>query len=279
LELPEVSPSVSIDPLHLQQMLMNLCINARDAMPDGGRLSLSLRALQCSGLKCVLCHSTISGEWLELSVADTGCGVPEAQFDQIFQPFVTSKGVGEGSGMGLAVLAGLLRTYGAHVLLDSTVGQGSRFRLLLRPHAEANMQAENPAQNDYALANIHGARILIVDDEQPLREFYTETLTREGAQVVARQEASAALEALFAAPRSFDLILSDLGMPGMDGLALAESIRAANLDLPVLICSGSDESITPEALARLDIAGVLIKPVNSGPLLRAIDEALGKASD
>ncbi|NEX21898.1 PAS domain S-box protein [Thiorhodococcus mannitoliphagus] len=123
---------VEIDPLHVQQMLLNLMLNARDAMPEGGEIRVVLGETVVEEA-CAICRAWLSGKWIELSVSDRGCGIPDDNFEQLFQPFFTTKRFGEGSGMGLAVIAGLMRSYQGHVLVSSRLGAGSSFRLLLRP--------------------------------------------------------------------------------------------------------------------------------------------------
>ncbi|NBC46735.1 MAG: PAS domain S-box protein [Gammaproteobacteria bacterium] len=129
---------VRIAPLHLQQMLLNLVLNARDAMPGGGEIRVVLRETLAGG-ECAVSRECFSGRWIELSVTDQGKGIPDEHRELLFQPFFTTKGVGEGSGMGLAVIAGLMRSYNGHVLVSSRLGEGSHFRLLLPP-AEATAQ-------------------------------------------------------------------------------------------------------------------------------------------
>lgn len=136
---------VRIDPLHVQQMLLNLILNARDAMPEGGRIRVVVRKTAVEG-ECAICHEWFGGEWIELSVIDTGCGILDEHLDLLFQPFFSTKGVGEGSGMGLAVIAGLIRTYGGHVIVRSTPGQGSAFRLLL-PVVESTISDADQADD------------------------------------------------------------------------------------------------------------------------------------
>ncbi|MBK1717884.1 PAS domain-containing sensor histidine kinase [Thiocystis violacea] len=134
LKLPDTPLRVRVDPPHFQQILMNLALNARDAMPEGGVLGVTLRASRLDdGLECLVCAEPVDGDWVELIVSDTGGGIPSEHLDLVFQPFFTTKAVGDGSGMGLAVVAGLTRTYEGHVLVRSRLGQGSAFHLLLPP--------------------------------------------------------------------------------------------------------------------------------------------------
>ncbi len=131
--VPEQSLSILVDPLHLHQILMNLCLNAKSAMPDGGVLKVSVGLAELSGETCAITQKSVRGQWVEMSVMDSGCGIQAAQQELLFQPFYTTKPIGEGSGMGLAVVAGLLRTYHGHVLVKSEPGQGAEFRVLFPP--------------------------------------------------------------------------------------------------------------------------------------------------
>jgi len=132
-KVPEKSLGIAVDPLHLHQILMNLCLNAKSAMPDGGVLKVSVRLAELSGESCAITQQSVRGQWVEMSVADSGSGIQSAQQELLFQPFYTTKPIGEGSGMGLAVVAGLLRSYHGHVLVNSKPGQGAEFRVLFPP--------------------------------------------------------------------------------------------------------------------------------------------------
>jgi signal transduction histidine kinase len=137
--LPQDSPSVKVDPLHVQQLLMNLCINARDAIGRKGRITIGVVKRSFDNARCAICSEPISGDWVAIQVADNGRGIEASIRDDIFQPFVTSKEVGEGSGMGLAVVRGIVNSYNGHLVVESSPGQGAVFKILLH---EALLEGE-----------------------------------------------------------------------------------------------------------------------------------------
>ncbi len=142
-ELPQTSPSVKVDPLHVQQLLMNLCINARDAIGRKGRITIGAARRSYDSARCAICSESVTGDWVVIRVADTGQGIEESIRDDIFQPFVTSKEVGEGSGMGLAVVRGIVDSYNGHLVVESSPGQGAVFEILLH---EAEVISEDDGE-------------------------------------------------------------------------------------------------------------------------------------
>jgi signal transduction histidine kinase len=277
-ELSEDTPPVKIDPLHVQQLLMNLSLNARDAMRDGGVLGISLGVVRIDQEQCALSHQAIDGEWVELSVSDTGCGIPTEGRDRLFQPFYTTKGIGEGSGMGLAMVAGLVRTYQGHVLLQSEPGQGSRFRLLLPPAADVEVEADPiPAAASHARP-IPDARVLVVDDDDAIRLFLSELLHNNGAEASACESAESAFELFEQSPSGFDLIISDLSMPGMDGVEFIRHVRRLDQAIKIVLCTGYADAIDEQIQEQLDIATVLLKPVDPEALLETLRSILAMSS-
>jgi two-component system cell cycle sensor histidine kinase/response regulator CckA len=273
--------TVTIDPLHLQQLLMNLCLNARDAMQGNGLLRITVTRTHPSGEQCLLCGHRLNGDWVELAVADSGDGIAATNRDWLFQPFFTTKGIGEGSGMGLAVVSGIMQTYQGHVLLRSQPGQGAEFRLLLPPAAPSHEATPADPEDDLSAHNASttpasaGLRILVVDDENTICQFYSELLSQSGAQVSSCADGSSALQTFKAA--AFDLVISDLTMPGMSGLELVRRIRTINRKVPILICSGYSNAVDAKIREQLAIADVLLKPVRASELLGSIEETLKSA--
>ncbi|MCU7924191.1 MAG: PAS domain S-box protein, partial [Candidatus Thiodiazotropha sp. (ex Dulcina madagascariensis)] len=184
-ELPQHSPSVRIDPLHVQQLLMNLCINARDAIEESGIITIGVSLCSGSGRSCSVCRQALQGEWVCIRVSDSGRGVPQALLEDIFQPFVTSKEVGEGSGMGLAVVRGIVETYGGHVLVESTPGEGSCFQILLPPIRESvtDQVESGRSAGDNEAFSLDGRKVLVVDDETQIQTYLDELLSNSGAEV------------------------------------------------------------------------------------------------
>ncbi len=276
LNIPQQSSLVRIDPVHLHQIVMNLCLNAKDAMPDGGRLVIAMRLAEITTEICSISQQPINGHWLEMSVTDSGIGIQQQQRELLFQPFYTTKQVGEGSGMGLAVIAGLLRGYKGHVIVNSEPGKGSKFRVLL-PIAQAPESTEQAkTQNDQLdIERLTGVKVLVVEDEAPLRQYYRELLTEAGAETTLCVTGLEALQKL-REHESFDILITDLQMPGLDGLKFIDQLRTFNEDIGVIVVSGNDENITSEIEHRLVIDSVIVKPVERNKLLGEIKSFIRK---
>jgi two-component system cell cycle sensor histidine kinase/response regulator CckA len=272
IDVPAEPPLVRVEALHVQQILMNLCLNARDAMRGHGLLQLTVSVGDIHRQQCADCHQIVDGQWLELGVADNGCGIPMENRDMLFQPFFTTKQPGKGSGMGLAVTSGIVRGYGGHILLDSRPGSGSCFRVLFPPCRQA---ARSCGQTKSSKARHLGPiSVLVVDDESPITLYLQELLTRSGVRVEIRDSGDEALRALRQQPGGFDLLISDLTMPGLDGLNLIRQLRAFDRHTPILLCSGYQNDISEDLQRGLNIAAVLQKPLRSGEIMQAIEEAL-----
>ncbi len=274
LDLADGVPPIRIDVLHLQQMLMNLGINARDAMPDGGALTLSVRSTRCAGQPCLICRKPMEGDWVELAVNDTGRGIPGEQRDLLCQPFYTTKEVGEGSGMGLAVVEGLLRTYGGHLLLDSVPGDGARFRLLFPPVDQQGAPAGDVQLGDMPVRKIGGRRVLVAEDEPSIQVYYREILSLAGAEPTICSDGAQALETFMMEPAAFDLLLVDLGMPNVGGIEFLKRVRAVNARIPVIVCSGNDEAVKQDVIEQLRIDAVLLKPIQHDELTGCIERIM-----
>jgi PAS domain S-box-containing protein len=277
VNMPSEPLHVAVDVLHLQQILMNLAINARDAMPFGGTLRITARHVSLSGQRSAISAKPIFGEFVELVVADTGYGIAAEQIESVFQPFFTTKEPGKGTGMGLAVVAGLLTTNGGDVLLESERGQGTTFRLLLSPADELMNDASDVESQVVGKqhSRLPACRVLIAEDESFLRDYLLETLTAAGADVVASADGLEALARFLESPGDIDVVLTDIAMPGMDGLTLAGKVREIDNDIPIILCTGNNETATEVVQQQLKIDEVLHKPLSQAELVRAIKHALG----
>ena len=217
----------------IEQIVVNLAVNARDAMPDGGELRFSVETVpDDAGHRAAL-----------LRVTDTGTGVPADVRDRIFDPFFTTKPAGQGTGLGLSTVYGLVRQFGGTVTLQSEAGKGTTFRILL-PLAEGGgglgESPPEPGQSTAPRGPSRGGRILLVEDEAQLRSVTTRILKRNGYDVVAVENGREALDHLRPG-QSFDLVLTDAAMPVMGGAELAREIAAHHAGLPVLLMSGYAE--------------------------------------
>ncbi|MBX3636659.1 MAG: PAS domain S-box protein [Rubrivivax sp.] len=259
---------VLADPVQLEQVLFNLCINARDAIDGPGTIRVRLRE-SGGGFTCASCRShAAGGRWVELSVADSGSGIAPEVLERMFEPFFSTKEVGRGSGMGLAMVHGIVHDHGGHVEVRTAPGAGTEFRVLLPPAA-----AGAPVQPDSApprpdAAPLPPARVLLVEDEVLVGDFMTELLAGWGLQVHLERDPQRAAAWLEDPAHAADCLVSDQTMPQMTGLALARHAHALRPRLPVLLYSGNAAAIDAAEARRHGVVAVLAKPVDP-PLLRA----------
>jgi signal transduction histidine kinase len=264
-------PSVMADPTQVYQVLMNLCTNADHAMRNmSGLLHVSLAAVSFDS-QAALPHPDLKpGKYQKLTVRDTGHGMDSAVLDHIFEPFYTTKGPGEGTGMGLAVVHGIVKTHEGAILVNSEPGKGTCFELFfpsLDMMAISKPETSIPAPS----GNEH---ILLVDDEVPLLKAGEQILVSFGYQVTTATGSLEALRMFKAAPHQFDLVITDLTMPKMTGLELSNRIRNLRADIPIILCTGFSEAIQPETVQRLGIRKVVIKPVHWKDLAQVIRQSL-----
>ena len=275
LDLPDPSPMIRMDPIHLQQLLMNLCINARDAMTNGGVLEIAVSERVFEQHECRLCHEKVDGDWVCISVRDSGVGIAPDMLDKVFQAFFTTKDAGQGSGMGLTVVQGIVSTYGGHVLVDSVVDAGTCFEILLPPFRRA--RAVDAAQvGPVSPFDLGGKRILVIDDEPIVRLYFQEVLSLANAQVTTFAGGAEALQAFARSSDAFSLVITDQTMPGISGVEIARAIRASGSDVPIFIYSGYTDAVSAQEIAELRIADVLLKPVTADELATAINHAFSQ---
>jgi PAS domain S-box-containing protein len=268
-------PTVTIAPNQIQQVLTNLCINARDAMRGKGRLDIGLRTIDVEAELCASCHSNIFGTYLELSVNDSGIGLTKNMLNKIFDPFFSTKEVGKGSGMGLSVVHGIVHGNGGHIVVESQPEHGSSFRLLL-PLADQD-RTEHPAdaESTQATEQIESAHIMVVDDEVSLTVFFAELLRNEGHAVTVFNNPMDAMAFFVEHPGVIDLVITDQYMPQLDGVALAQRLLEQRPNLPVIMCSGYSEPVYEQPIG---LRAVFNKPVNSGELIETIKRLLNDNS-
>jgi PAS domain S-box-containing protein len=251
-DLEDGLPAVQVDPDQLELAVLNLCINARDAMPDGGAITVATRRLAISGDPEIA-----DGPYLGISVTDEGTGIPEDILRRVCEPFFTTKAVGQGTGLGLAMVFGLAQQSKGRLVIDSVVGRGTRVELAL-PFAD---QAPEQAAEASGAVPVAGrrARVLIVDDDPQVRHVTASFLTAFGHSTTEAGDGEAALRLL--QDGRYDIVVADLAMPGMSGIDLAAEIRDRDPGLPVLILTGH-----AEAMQIPDDLPVLTKPFRSADL-------------
>ena len=221
----------------------------------------------------------MSGRFVALSVADTGPGIPPAVMDRMFEPFFSTKEVGKGSGMGLATVHGIVHDHGGHVLVESAPGQGTTFRVLLPMLEGVGVPAATesaPSEPPRARQSLHG-RVLVVDDEASVAAFMQELLAGWGLDTVVVTDPREALARLRSEPGAFDLVVTDLTMPGMTGIQVARAIAAIDPALPVILSTGYSYGVSEDALRGANIRALLRKPIETAALRGLVEAELGGA--
>lgn len=264
-DLAEDLSPVDADPGQMTQVVMNLAINARDAMPNGGRLSFATKNITFEP-QAAAAHGAESGSFVCLSVTDTGSGMSPEVKAHLFEPFFTTKAVGKGTGLGLAVVFGIVKQNKGWIHVYSEEGHGTTFNIYL-PACEA-------AAPDKRAVCTHNGRILLAEDDTDMRNLVIQSLKPSGFEFVAASSAEEALELFKQEKGRFDLLFSDIGMPGKSGIELADALRAEQPGLPVLLFSGYQDQ--RKRWAHLESKGYffLQKPFNIADLLAAVHSAL-----
>jgi PAS domain S-box-containing protein len=274
---PEQECPVDADFTRLKQVLMNLAVNARDAMPNGGSFSLDLAPLQVEPGDELAASGLAPGNWFQLTVSDTGWGMPPDILPHIFEPFFTTKQVGQGTGLGLSQVYGIVKQHGGEILVESRPRKGSRFRIFL-PAVEAQepeaLQAA-PAVED----NRAQYTLLIVEDNVHLLEALCEVISMHGHRTLAANSGEAALDLFEQEGPDIDLVISDMSMPGMSGIELHHALRARRPDIRTIILSGYPAERERYEWRQVGIIDWLQKPISSDNLMTKIREALSTTRD
>jgi CheY-like chemotaxis protein len=260
------------DPTYLHQVTMNLCTNAAQAMERGGVLGVAMERAQVREPKTLSRGSLAAGDYVRLTITDTGRGIPPAVLDRIFDPFFTTKSVGEGTGLGLSLVHGIVVDLGGAIEVTSTVGRGTRFDIWLPVAGEADVAGVEPART---LPRGNGETVMIVDDEQPLVELAEETMARLGYEPIGFVSSTAALQAFSAAPHRFDAVLTDEMMPDLAGTELARQIRAVRSSIPILLMTGRAVAPSVVRATETGINEVLRKPLHARDIAESLARVLG----
>jgi PAS domain S-box-containing protein len=264
------------DATQVHQVLMNLGTNAVQAMPSGGTLSVSLEAIRTERRPATIGDVT-AGEYVVLTVADTGTGIPREIADRIFDPFFTTKEVGTGTGLGLSLVHGIVAELGGAIEVASTPGEGSRFTVYLPRSGDAEEAIDASADEGPPMPRGDGQHVLIVDDEEPLGSVAARTLKGLGYLATTYTSSTAALTAFRAEPGTYDAVLTDERMPGMSGTALIREMRRIHTSIPILLMSGF---LGTEVARRAREAGadeVLKKPLSARDLAMAVARVLRRS--
>ena len=268
------------DPTQFHQVLVNLCVNARDAMPEGGTLTLSAENVTLDEHFAGLDGEAHPGAYVLLQVEDTGTGIPAEVIAQIFDPFFTTKEVGKGTGLGLSTTLTIVKSHGGFIRVESKLGRGSKFSIYLPaesgpgpgagPEGAAEAQAELPCG--------HGELILVVDDEAAVRQITEQTLQLFGYRVVLAADGIGAVATYTRDRGEIAAVITDLNMPVMDGFATIQILRRLNPQLPIIATTGLAVENQLSRMAELGITHFLRKPCTAEALLKVLRDVVGTAA-
>ena len=265
---------VIADPTQIHQVAMNLLTNAYHAMGDeGGELTITLKEVDLD-VDDLQDPSIAAGSYVCLTVADTGAGIDEYVLDRIFEPYFSTKEKDKGTGLGLAMVHGIIKSYGGNIRVYSEPGKGSAFHVYLPV-----VQTRAERKELEVVSPVEGGteRILLVDDEVQIVRMEQQMLERLGYHVTARTSSIEALEAFRAVPDKFDLVITDMTMPNMTGVELAKKIIEIRPDFPMIICTGFSEKISEHKAKTMGVRGYVMKPVVKRELAKKIREVLDQS--
>ncbi len=270
--LPEELALIAGDATQLQQVLMNLCVNARDAMPNGGKLVIEATNLHLEQEYAALAPEAQAGQYVCISISDTGPGIPEALKDKIFDPFFTTKELGQGTGLGLSTALGIVKSHHGFINVHSEAGRGAKFTVFLPAYA-AGQTAQATLKRPEMPAG-HGELILVIDDEAAVREITRTTLETFGYRVLTARDGTEALTVYAQHHNEIQAVLTDMMMPNMDGPSAIRALRKLNPQLKVIASSGLTEQEKINEMAALGVKHFLLKPYTADRLLRELAEVL-----
>jgi len=269
--LPNTDVTIFADSIQVKQVLMNICTNASQAMEEtGGILKIYVENETLTEESADKYPDITAGEYLKITVSDTGPGIDSEIIDRIFDPYFTTKEVGKGSGMGLAVVHGIIINHGGAITVDSEPGKGATFTILFpvvvdKPAAVVKTPDEIPIGTE---------TILFVDDEKSIVTIIGQMLERLGYKVETKQNPVETLKLFQSKPDEFDLVITDMTMPQMTGVKLSEKLKDVRSDIPVIICTGHSSLIDEEKAKKLGIAAYVMKPIVMSDIAKTIRKVL-----
>jgi len=266
----ELPPAMG-NPYQIEQILMNLGTNARDAMPDGGTLTIATSQRRVKGVACLACAQPIDGDYVIITVSDTGVGMTEEELARVFEPFYTTKEVGKGTGLGLSAIFGIVGSHGGHITCASEPGKGTTFNIYLPPVAQAGEQPKRAATKSAAGGN---ETILVVDDEQSILDIAARQLTKSGYKTLTAISGEKALEVYKDRADEIALVILDLSMPGMGGHKCLRELRSLAPELKVIVATGYSRDGDLNKSASSVATALLSKPFSKNELLKTVRKVL-----
>ena len=272
--IPDRVDAILADPTQINQVLINLCTNADHAMPTGGILNVALKNVALEEAAKAKLFGVNPGRYVNLTVSDTGHGISAEEIDRIFDPYFTTKDVGKGTGMGLAVVHGILKEHNGTINVKSEIGEGTTFSIYF-PAVEQEAIVE-PVTDEQLPSGIE--RILFVDDEESIANLGRQRLERLGYTVEATTNPIEALDLFHSNPDQYDLIITDLAMPKMTGDKLVEEILSIRQDVPIILCTGFSEKIDEKKAKAIGAADYIEKPLDKRDFAFKVRKVLDRSS-
>jgi PAS domain S-box-containing protein len=273
VEIVDGLPAIMGDSTQIQQILMNLCVNARDAMPDGGRLDVNSHLVELGEIETRANPEAEHGKYICLQVRDTGTGIPHDVLDKVFEPFFTTKPSGKGTGLGLSSVYSIVKSHGGFVEVDSEEGVGTSFQCYLPVAVEEEGGASALAGDGRQLAEGHGETILLVDDEEFILDSAAETLRDSGFEVLTAEDGREAIDLYFRHTDSIAAVITDVMMPNIDGCETIRRIREHNEAVPIIAASGMAVDRQQEA-TNAGASAFISKPFSAEKLLSVLQSVL-----
>jgi len=271
--LPEEKWTIQGDPTQMHQVLLNLCLNARDAMPDGGELHLGVDHCTIDRQELALKHQVKPGRYVRFNVTDQGTGMPQEIIDKIFEPFFTTKDINKGTGLGLSTVQAIVKSHGGLINVYSEFGAGTTFHVYL-PATEASTEPNRESSDEINLPRGNGELILLVDDEAPILAVTSQILQAYGYRVLTACDGAEALTIYAQNQSEIDVLLTDMRMPIMDGSAMIRALLPRDPPLKVIAASGLDLTDPKAKLADTGVKHFLVKPYTPGILLKLLRTVL-----
>ena len=262
-------PSVMCDPVQIEQVLMNLCINARDAMQGNGDLTIEVTSEKIKDDVCASCKQTLNDHYAVILVKDSGCGMPRVVIDRIFEPFFTTKEVGKGTGMGLSTVHGIVHESKGHILVNSVIDEGTTFKILYPIADHAIQDSAVDLTDGSSLSSgktLLSGRILVIDDEEDVCDYLNDLFESLGLNVETRTNPIDARNEFLNGNGQFDLIITDQTMPNLKGIELAKEIRLHQPTIPIILHTGYADKALEAQASELGINELVKKPCDAKTL-------------
>ena len=280
LDYSKTLPDAFVDAQQLEQVIMNLVVNARDAMPNGGHIWMKTRCVTYENNTKRDDVDILSGQYVAIELTDEGTGMPKHVCDKIFEPFYTTKKTGEGTGLGLSTAYGIIKQTGGYIFVDSTVGQGTTFSLLLPVVQEtAIVDPEPPPPKPPMISALAHKCVLVVEDEDSVRGFALRALRKEGVNILEASSGELAVEIVESGQHKIDIILSDIIMPGMNGPEWIQKARAACGNAHIVFISGYIGDMSQNGADQIENATFIQKPFHMDVLVEKLNDVLKGESE